>query len=473
MAKVSILVGGPDWPTSVMCGIMGLPLLPVLVGTLPVALLIIPTVLSGSFTYLGSLGTTYGTEPDEGVDDWPSSYPDWAWCSTAASLAMTLTAGVQTGSMFLAAHYLSKEIDSVSKNTREILVKLLSNKNMMAPGSNVKSGDFLVNLGFDEEADGAELVEELNKFFTDKSSSLEMPPTVVQDNNIQTVEELISVVSIELMPLDQEVVEADGMASKMAERYADLRQWQNLPCGIKGLLIVATILMSITMCAVNAYGERCFVDFQLTSDVKKDLPCQLCESESCQTSRLADKDSHCGNVLYFSTLEGDVMLCIYATSTLLMIIFNNYMGCKMSGDNVVKDLRVAKKEGEKLKKNLKAAGLAVAKAEKLEAPPAELGPLRAEVTRCEEAVEEQKKVVKKLIGMADEEEYEPMADIKTAAAATAGAAAEAEAATATAGRGNARGAGATLGEVGEAKAGDDEEPFAVDEKGLDGEGPEL
>jgi hypothetical protein len=225
MAKVSILVGGPDWPTSVMCGIMGLPLLPVLVGTLPVALLIIPTVLSGSFTYLGSLGTTYGTEPDEGVDDWPSSYPDWAWCSTAASLAMTLTAGVQTGSMFLAvsytsfgsallftltmptipttlttdhslvtlhqiltidqAHYLSKEIDSVSKNTREILVKLLSNKNMMAPGSNVKSGDFLVNLGFDEEADGAELVEELNKFFTDKSSSLEMPPTVVQDNNIQ------------------------------------------------------------------------------------------------------------------------------------------------------------------------------------------------------------------------------------------------------------------------------------------------
>ena len=83
------------------------------------------------------------------------------------------------------AHYLSKEIDSVSKNTREILVKLLSNKNMMAPGSIVKSGDFLVNLGFDEEADGAELVEELNKFFTDKSSSLEMPPTIVQDNNIQ------------------------------------------------------------------------------------------------------------------------------------------------------------------------------------------------------------------------------------------------------------------------------------------------
>merc|ERR1712238_315662 len=35
IAKVSILVGGPDWPTSVLCGIMDLPLLPVLFGTLP------------------------------------------------------------------------------------------------------------------------------------------------------------------------------------------------------------------------------------------------------------------------------------------------------------------------------------------------------------------------------------------------------------------------------------------------------
>ena len=48
-AKVAILVGGPDWPTSVLCGIMGLPLLPVLLGTLPVWLLIIPTVLTQRF----------------------------------------------------------------------------------------------------------------------------------------------------------------------------------------------------------------------------------------------------------------------------------------------------------------------------------------------------------------------------------------------------------------------------------------
>ena len=49
-AKVAILCGGPDWPTSVLCGIMGLDLLPVLLGTLPIITLILPTVLTGRQT---------------------------------------------------------------------------------------------------------------------------------------------------------------------------------------------------------------------------------------------------------------------------------------------------------------------------------------------------------------------------------------------------------------------------------------
>eukprot|EP00586_Coscinodiscus_wailesii_P003085 CAMPEP_0172490614 /NCGR_PEP_ID=MMETSP1066-20121228/21102_1 /TAXON_ID=671091 /ORGANISM="Coscinodiscus wailesii, Strain CCMP2513" /LENGTH=555 /DNA_ID=CAMNT_0013259167 /DNA_START=665 /DNA_END=2329 /DNA_ORIENTATION=- len=55
VAKVAILVGGPDWPTSVMCGIMGLELFPILLGTLPVIALVTPTVLAGSFLYMASL----------------------------------------------------------------------------------------------------------------------------------------------------------------------------------------------------------------------------------------------------------------------------------------------------------------------------------------------------------------------------------------------------------------------------------
>lgn len=49
LAKVAILVGGPDWPVSVIIGIMRLPLLPVIVGTLPVIVLVAPLSLSGSF----------------------------------------------------------------------------------------------------------------------------------------------------------------------------------------------------------------------------------------------------------------------------------------------------------------------------------------------------------------------------------------------------------------------------------------
>lgn len=48
LAKVAILVGGPDWPTSVLTGIMGLRLSQMLLGTTPVIFLILPTVLAGS-----------------------------------------------------------------------------------------------------------------------------------------------------------------------------------------------------------------------------------------------------------------------------------------------------------------------------------------------------------------------------------------------------------------------------------------
>lgn len=450
MAKVSILVGGPDWPTSVMCGIMGLPLLPVLVGTLPVALLIIPTVLSGSFTYLGSLYTNYGTGPtDDGVrdaDGWPdeNDTPNWEWCGTAASLAFTLTAGVQTGSMFMAAHYLTKEVGSVDAKTKELVVKVLSGKNMMAANSIIRSDDYLEPLGFDVEADGEELVAELNTAFTDKSSTLEMPPTIIRDKNVQTVEELVALVSIELMPLDMEVVEADGMAQKMGERYAELRRWDNLSCGVKGLLIVAVILMSITMCGVNLVGGSFFTEFELTSDVKQDLPCEL-GGETSKLKLEGTTKTHCGSVLYFATPSGVFVLCIYLASTILLFVFNQIMGCKMSGDDTVKELRVAKKEGDLRRKALKAAQDAVSKAEKSGAPEAELNPLKDEVGRCEAAVEEQKKIVKKLINAEDEDALEA-GDKPTKSAHFA--------------------------EVKEQA--DDEKPFAVDdEKGLDGKTPEL
>merc|ERR1712127_1153419 len=87
--------GGPDWPTSVLCGIMGLPLLPILVGTLPIIFLIFPTLLTGSFTYMADVRDENGEN-------------EFAWAGTLATVFTAVTALVQFGSMVVAAYYLEK-----------------------------------------------------------------------------------------------------------------------------------------------------------------------------------------------------------------------------------------------------------------------------------------------------------------------------------------------------------------------------
>jgi hypothetical protein len=54
--KVAILVGGPDWPTSVLCGILKLPLLPIVIGTLPIIGFITPFALTGTMMAKASEG---------------------------------------------------------------------------------------------------------------------------------------------------------------------------------------------------------------------------------------------------------------------------------------------------------------------------------------------------------------------------------------------------------------------------------
>ena len=87
LAKVTILVGGPDWPTSVLCGILGLDLLPILLGTLPVFLLILPTVMGGAFLSI-----------------------DESYAQVASVLSVACAAAVQTGSLVVAAVELDKQM---------------------------------------------------------------------------------------------------------------------------------------------------------------------------------------------------------------------------------------------------------------------------------------------------------------------------------------------------------------------------
>jgi len=63
IAKVAILVGGPDWPTSVLCGILKLNIPQMLLGTLPVFIAsVAPQTLAGSlFTKTGSVWATVKT----------------------------------------------------------------------------------------------------------------------------------------------------------------------------------------------------------------------------------------------------------------------------------------------------------------------------------------------------------------------------------------------------------------------------
>ena len=49
MAKVSIMCGGPDWPTSVICGFLKLRLCNLLLGLTPMFLMTVPTTLTGAF----------------------------------------------------------------------------------------------------------------------------------------------------------------------------------------------------------------------------------------------------------------------------------------------------------------------------------------------------------------------------------------------------------------------------------------
>jgi len=95
LAKVAILVGGPDWPTSVLCGLMRLDLIPILIGTTPVFFLIVPTLLTGSFTYMASLKL-------------PSGQPEFPNAATLATVFAAITAVVQFGAMVVAAYYLEE-----------------------------------------------------------------------------------------------------------------------------------------------------------------------------------------------------------------------------------------------------------------------------------------------------------------------------------------------------------------------------
>jgi hypothetical protein len=108
LPKVSVLVGGPDWPTSVLCGILRISLAQCCLGTLPVIFVSTPCVVAGAFmsnpaavTDTRRLSATVTPEPTS------TEKEKWDTLSTTALAGSFL---VQLAGMVLALYFIQEVV---------------------------------------------------------------------------------------------------------------------------------------------------------------------------------------------------------------------------------------------------------------------------------------------------------------------------------------------------------------------------
>lgn len=95
--KVAILLGGPDWPTSVLTGILRLPVHSMLIGSIPVLFLIVPAVCSSGFLLKSALDSKAGDSSSSSL------------FTLLSSITLGLAGISQGGAMFMAFYYIQKE----------------------------------------------------------------------------------------------------------------------------------------------------------------------------------------------------------------------------------------------------------------------------------------------------------------------------------------------------------------------------
>lgn len=112
--KIAILCGGPDWPTSVLTGIMRLNVFEMLLGTLPVVFLIAPCSVSGAMLVKA------GIEGDDSI------------FAAIETVSLFLTVVVQSGAMLAAAQVLAsaavKYEDEIKAEEPDLEVKELEDR---------------------------------------------------------------------------------------------------------------------------------------------------------------------------------------------------------------------------------------------------------------------------------------------------------------------------------------------------------
>eukprot|EP00924_Labyrinthula_sp_SR-Ha-C_P013535 snap_masked-scaffold_5-processed-gene-5.19-mRNA-1 protein AED:1.00 eAED:1.00 QI:0/0/0/0/1/1/5/0/966 len=96
--KIAILCGGPDWPTSVLTGLLKLSLPQMLIGTTPVILLVLPSTLAGAFLIYGPNDEIEEEEDQELTDR----------INNLRAIFLTSTIMVQGFFFVVALHYIMK-----------------------------------------------------------------------------------------------------------------------------------------------------------------------------------------------------------------------------------------------------------------------------------------------------------------------------------------------------------------------------
>jgi len=114
--KVAVLVGGPDWPTAVICSMLKVPVCSMLIGTSPVMFLIIPVVLAASYTLAAGIAEKEGKEELAALN------------TQISTIMMAVSAVGQLGSMIVAGMYLQAtkkeheaELSSEREEDRDVL----------------------------------------------------------------------------------------------------------------------------------------------------------------------------------------------------------------------------------------------------------------------------------------------------------------------------------------------------------------
>lgn len=122
LSKVTGLVGGPEWPTSVVCGILKLSLLQCCFETTPVILVCTPCVIAGAFMANPEattreectwLARTITQNPSEGVHS--SNAEKWGTLATTMFMA---SMGIQLASATAAVYFILRSCTGSTAGAR-------------------------------------------------------------------------------------------------------------------------------------------------------------------------------------------------------------------------------------------------------------------------------------------------------------------------------------------------------------------